>query len=419
MRKVLIVAYYFPPQGGAGVQRTLKFVKYLPEFGWQPVVLTTKHVGTLQDPSLLSEIPEDVKIYRTPALLLPVTLPWRVRQFITRWLLLIDEQLGWFPFAVHAGRKIIREEAISVIYTTSAPYTDHLIGLHLKRQIGLPWFADFRDPWADNFATSFATAWHQRQNHTLEHKVFQSADRIGVTSDRQREFYCRKFGEQIGAKVLTITNGYDSADLVDTSATAAPNASMFTITYIGSLYGTRTAYPFIKSLHWAIQDGSLSAERVRVHFIGNVGQEIERVIAEMGLGSIVQLTQYVSHHEVMAHLSAADLLLLIQSKDSELTIPAKVFEYLAAQRPILALIPPGATADLLADAGGHLLVGPEDITGIANSLKRLYEAWETNTLETSLQPGKLLTYERRTLTSVLARVLNEILEISEDAPRNT
>ncbi|MBP8864209.1 MAG: glycosyl transferase family 1, partial [Anaerolineae bacterium] len=118
MRKVLVIAYYFPPQGGAGVQRTLKFVKYLPQFGWQPVILTAKPTGKLQDASLLAEIPKDVAVYHTPILRLPTYLPWRLRQLITRWLLLVDEQLGWLPFAVPAGRRIINEQHIAALYTT-------------------------------------------------------------------------------------------------------------------------------------------------------------------------------------------------------------------------------------------------------------------------------------------------------------
>lgn len=411
MRRTLIVAHFFPPQGGAGVQRTLKFVKYLSEFGWQPVVLTVRSTSTLQDPSLLREIPDSALIYRTPALQLPALLPWRIRQWLTRWLLIVDGQLGWLPFAVSTGRRIIREQNIATIYTTSAPYTDHLIGLCLKRQTGLPWFADFRDPWADNFAAHYATVWHERKVHNLERQVFSSADRIGVTADRQREFYCCKYGERIGAKVLTITNGYDPTDSIEPTTQVARDTSTFTLTYMGSLYGTRTASPFIKGLHQAIQDGSLPRERVKVHFVGNTGQEIEKILAKTGLGSIVIRSRYVPHQEVMAHLSAADVLLLIQSTDSELTIPAKVFEYLATHRPILALIPPGATADILANIGGSMIIAPDDVAGIAKSLGQLYKAWGTKTLESSVKPEMLRAYERRSLTRTLAQVLDEMMRI--------
>ncbi len=411
MRKVLVVAYYFPPQGGAGVQRTLKFVKYLPEFGWQPVVLTTKHAGKLQDPSLVSEIPENVKIYRTPVLLLPSALPWRVRRFITQWLLLVDEQLGWFPFAVHTGQRIIREEAFSLMYTTSAPYTDHLIGLQLKRQTGLPWFADFRDPWADNFSAAYATRWHHQQIHKLERLVFQTADRIGVTSERQREFYIHKYGALIGTKILTITNGYDAEDLIALTPQKQCDPTRFTLTYVGSLYGKRqTAQYFFQGLKRALDAGDIPAASIKIYFVGNIGQETLQLVEKLNLSDVVSLKGYASHRESIRFLISADALLLIlgQGPHSELVIPSKVFEYLPTQRPILALVPPGATRDLLYEAGFERTVAPEDIENIAVNLTALYCSWKTGELDARLDATVIRNYERRTLTAKLVDAFNEI-----------
>ncbi len=414
MRKVLVIACYFPPQGGAGVQRTLKFVKYLPQFGWQPVILTARPTGRLQDASLLAEVPKDVAVYHTPILRLPSHLPWRLRQLITRWLLLVDEQLGWLPFVVPAGRRIIKEQNIAALYTTSAPYTDHLIGLRLKRQTGLPWFADFRDPWADNFAATYATAWHHHRIHNLERQVFSSAERIGVTSQRQREFYGDKYGDAVKAKVIALTNGYDADDFQMPLPRCSNNrAPYLTLAYAGSLYGKQqTAQYFLQGLRRALDTGAIPASRIQTYLVGNISHQTMQLIEQLELSHVVVPTGYKSHQESIRYLLAADALLLIlgPGPHSELVIPGKVFEYLAAQRPILALIPPGATADLLTDFGNHLIVAPENIAGIAESLKQLYEAWEAQTLRVPFQPEKLQAYERRTLTAVLARALDEMVK---------
>jgi hypothetical protein len=188
VRRVLMVAYYFPPLGGAGVQRTLKFVKYLPEFDWQPVVLATKvSDARLRDPSLEKEIPATVSVCRTPALTLPARLPWRLRSFIARWLLLVDEQLGWLPFAVSQGQRMIEEHGVEAIYTTSAPYTSHLIGARLKQRTGLPWVADFRDPWVGNVSSTFPTGFHLELAKRFESQVLQGAERVIVVSEPMRQ----------------------------------------------------------------------------------------------------------------------------------------------------------------------------------------------------------------------------------------
>jgi hypothetical protein len=178
MKNVLFIAYLFPPRGGGGVQRTVKFVKYLPQFGWQPSVLTAPVRSGIQDLSLAAEVPPRTAVVRVRGLVLSHRIPWRLRRWMTRWVFTVDEQIGWLPFAIRRGSDLLRSGSWHTLYSTSGPYTDHLVALGLKRRTKLAWVADFRDPWLGNFATSFATPLHRRLCEHLERKIVTTAERV-------------------------------------------------------------------------------------------------------------------------------------------------------------------------------------------------------------------------------------------------
>jgi glycosyltransferase involved in cell wall biosynthesis len=411
VRRVLMVAYYFPPLGGAGVQRTLKFVKYLPEFGWQPVVLTARERGKHPtDSSLEDEIPANVSVHRSSALLPPSWLPWRLRSFIARWLLVVDEQLGWLPFALRQGKRLIRQERIQAIYSTSAPYTDHLIGYLLKQHSGLPWIADFRDPWADNLALTFASRFHQRLVSDMERSIFHFADQIIVNTPSAWEFFCHKYPTVAHNRLVAITNGYDPVDFEQVSPEPPINPSQFRIVHVGSLYGQRrTARPFLKALRHVLDVGALSRKRIEVAFVGNAGREAKELTKILDLADVVCFVGYVPHEKSIASLLSASLLLLIPTSGpgSEIFLPAKIFEYLAARRPILALASRGAAADLVREAEAGVVVDPEVISAIADQIVMLYRKWQRRELEITPRQDVIARYDRRQLTGQLARILDE------------
>lgn len=408
-RRLLVVAYYFPPLGGAGVQRTLKFVKYLPEFGWQPVVLTAKLKGAyLGDASLEREVPPGVFVHRTSALLLPSWLPWRLRNFVARWLLVVDEQLGWLPFAVTQGRKIIEDSGIEAVYTTSAPYTAHLIGLRLKVQTGLPWVADFRDPWLGNFSNTFPSPLHKQMAQRFEHQISLTAERVVVVSEPMREALLARYS-LAPEQVYTLSNGYDPADF-DGVEPLGQEAARFVIVYSGSFYGRQTPIYFLQGLRAALGDGRLSRQKVQVRFVGNIGQTARNQIKALGLTDKVQVTGYLPHRQSIGHLLGADLLLLVvgSGPGSEVVFTGKVFEYLAAGKPILALVAPGAAANLVQEAQAGVVVDPEDVRAIADQIAALYQAWQQGELKITGNQDVVARYDRRLLTGQLARVLDEV-----------
>ena len=410
MPGVLMVAYYFSPMGGAGVQRTLKFVKYLPEYGWQPHVLTVRDSSRLHDSSLGIEIPNELPVTRTAILQLPYRFPWRLRNFINRWLLVVDGQVGWLPYANLPGRKVIAEHKIKMIYSTSAPYSAHLIGHRLHRQTHLPWVADFRDPWMGNTQESYPTGFHRRINQQLERSVFTEADRVILNTESARQYYIRKYADLSAEKFNTIPNGYDQDDLPGISLDIE-KSTIFTVIHLGSLYHkTRSSQYFLMALRKAMDSGRLPPDKVRVWFIGNIDRETQGLVNNFQLGGTVRLMGYLPHQKALNQLLAADLLLLISSygAGSELFIPAKLYEYLAYRKPILCLADPGDCVDLVLKARSGVVVAHSDIEIIADQIVTLFHLWENGRL--SIEPDQELiqSFERRQLTGQLANIFNEL-----------
>lgn len=410
MKQVFCVVFLFPPTGGGGVQRTVKFVKYLPDFDWQPTVLTTLAARSLQDPSLMSDVPPQTPVVRVRGLELPRRLPWRLRRWITRWLLVVDEQIGWLPFAVRRGLATLRQQDYDAIYSTSGPYTDHLVALRLKRTTGLPWVADFRDPWVGNFSAAVATSMHRALRERLERKVVLAAECVLVVSEPMRQQFITRYPDLPATRFVTVPNGFDPADLEGIEP--AERDGRFTLVYTGSLYGEKqSARPLLTALRQILQSGAISPGGVRVRFVGHAGREAPALVTEWGLDEVVEFVGYLPHDEMLAHQLCADALLLIigAGPGSQVVFTGKIFEYLAVGKLILALIPPGAAADLLTQARAGRIVPPDDVAAIASALVDLIGAWRKGELEITPDAQVVSRYERRRLTGDLARILNDLV----------
>jgi glycosyltransferase involved in cell wall biosynthesis len=412
LNHALIIAYFFPPAGGGGVQRTLKFTKYLPDYNWLPEVLTVNHaLIKLSDTSLLNDIPKNVPVHRSPALLIPDWVPWRVRQLFSQWFLIVDEQLGWLPFALHHGERLIINSNIKVIYSTSSPYTDHLIGYELKKRTNLPWVADFRDPWVDNNFLKYPTRWHKQIVQYLEKAVINKANRIIVVSEQMRSALLKRYTYLNPIKVEFIPNGYDPSDFnfpIDYQI----NKRKFIIVYTGSIYGKhRDPRFFFEALKFSIEKGFIPQEDIAVYFIGNTGQTLSKIVQSLNLNNIVHQTGYLSHKQSIEYLLLADLLLLIISSNpgNEIVYTGKLFEYLEARKPILALSPPGAASDLINKTRSGVVVPPENVNAIINHLVYFYKLWKDNNLSIHSDTDLIAKYNRKLLTAKLAQIFNEIV----------
>lgn len=434
MRTVLIVAYYFPPSGGPGVQRILKMVRYLPEFCWQPVVLTVQE-GTFpaRDESLLSEIPPGVHVQRTritepyhlyrrltgsrqpidvAVLTSEHTHSWKQRlaQWIRATFFIPDARIGWLPSAIPAGIQLGKRFTPEVLYTSSPPYTCAVIGRALKRRLRVPWVMELRDPWT-GFLTTPRRWWlPARIDRHLEHSCLTNADRVVCAWEGIMRDALGKYPHLPQQKFITIPNGFDRADY---PAIEPHRNDALTITYTGSLYGLRNPAVLMAALERLVADGELPPDHVHLRLVGRVGQDVLETLKHSPLWHRIEIVPYVPHHESIHALLRSDIALLVvdRSTDSSVIVPGKVFEYLGAGKPILALAPHGSAVERLLEetSAGTVCETIEECSAL---LRQWYHQWLAGKPLVIPNAHAIARYERRNAAKQLAMVFDSLCTAS-------
>jgi glycosyltransferase involved in cell wall biosynthesis len=328
MKKVLIITYYWPPASGSGVQRFLKFSKYLRDFGWEPVILTVKN-GTYvaYDDSLLNDIPKDVKVFKTKTFepfgfysmlannkaskskgstgLQKDTFLQKLLIYIRANFFIPDARKGWYNFACKKAVEIIETEAIDAIITTGPPHSTHLIGYFLKDKIRLPWIADMRDPWTTVFYNEFfpRTKSTQKKDKNLEDLVLKSADLVTVVSKGMNyEFKDR------ANKIRTIYNGFDE---VDFKTKESSRSSKFTITYTGNFFQSQNIELLWKCIDDLTKEDASFKENLSFNFVGNVDKQILDSLHRYNLSTFLEIEGFLPHDIAIDRMLSSSLLLLI------------------------------------------------------------------------------------------------------------
>jgi len=408
MKKVLMIAYHYPPFGDGGVFRTLKFTKYLPEFGFQPYVLTVKNpMYVTTDPTLLREIPPEAKVFRVLSFEHRAMRAPRLLNIDLKWFYMPDVNIGWLPFAFQAGAKIIEKEEIDTICVTGPPFTTFLIGYLLKRKTGKPLVLDFRDPWTDNPFTEYPTKLHEKIEKKMEETIVTHADYIIGAGDSIKHSLIKKY-PFIKSKIDVITNGFDPDDFKNLKIHEPPT-SKFRVTHAGSLYGVRTARPFLLALKELTEEKPDLRENLEIIFVGKYGKETPLLVKNFRLEDAVKLIWYISHTECLElMLNSHALLLLITAKglQAEGILTGKLFEYLACQRPILAIAPEkGAAANIIKSLKAGTVVAPDSVQLIKQKIFEFYEKWKQGKL--TKMTSDLTKYNRRFLTQRLAQIFEK------------
>ncbi len=410
MKKVLMIAHQFPPIGGSGVQRTVKFVKYLRNFDYEPVILTRDaSKAALKDETLLKDIPQGIQVIRTKACDF-AALPGLLKYFgkVVNKFLIPDSERVWQHFARKQALAAIKDNKIDVIYTTSAPYSDHLLGVYLKKHYPhIPLVCDFRDEWTNN-------PYHVRKGlrakieRNQEKMVLKYADCLITNTPVMLSNFLRDNPETKG-KFFVIPNGYDDEDFVGMED-IVPSNDKFTLTYTGLLYGKRKPDNFFGALKRAIDEGNVDKSKINVRLIGNYKvEQLQAVIDNYNLNGVVSLMPYMKHRECLAELIKSDALLLIEPSGpgAEAFYTGKVFEYMNTKRPILASIPEhGAAAQLITDTKTGLVSDFNDIETTKENLIELYNCWTNGTNPVNPVVDEVKKFERKELTKALAEVLN-------------
>jgi galactitol-specific phosphotransferase system IIB component len=424
-KKLLIITYYFPPAGGPGVQRWLKFVKYLPEFDIQPIVYVPENpTYPIIDEGLVSQISDKVIVLKNK-ILEPYQLasvfsknktkkissgifPQKKKQtFLDKTFLWVrgnlfipDARVLWVKPSVSYLEKYIRENNIDTIVTSGPPHSLHLIGLELKEKLNVKWFADFRDPWTTiGYHKALRLSNYAAKKHKkLESKVLNTADTIIVTSKTTKA----EFEAITNKPISVITNGYDIENVEKQTLD-----TKFTLAHIGSFLSDRNP-PFLwECLVELLNEIPDFKTHLEIKLIGAVSQEVLDAISQFNLTEYLNLLGYVSHHEAIAHQKKSQVLLLIEinSEDTKSIIPGKLFEYMVSNRPIIAIGPQGSDfADIIKETNTGVFFDYSEKAKLKSVILDFYNQF----LEGKLQSNGvgLQQYSRKNLTKQLAQLIN-------------
>ena len=424
MKKVLIITYYFPPAGGPGVQRWLKFTKYLPDFGIQPIVYIPENpTYPIIDKELQNEISDKVIILRKKIFepynlasffsknktkkissgIISSTKKQTILEKILLWvrgnLFIPDARVFWVKPSVSYLEKYIKENSITTVITTGPPHSLHLIGLQLKNRLDIRWITDFRDPWTTiGYHKSLLLSSNSEKKHKqLEKEVLTNADTIIVTSKNTKNEF-----EGITTKPIeVITNGYDFEKIIKPTLD-----KKFTLAHIGSLLSERNPLLLWQSLSELIDEIPSFADDFELKLIGNVSQEVLDTIKNFNLDSNLNYLGYISHSEAVLHQRKSQVLLLIEidSPDTKCIIPGKLFEYMVSERPILAIGPQGSDfAEIITTTNTGVFFDYSEKDKLKKVLLVYYNKYQEGNLHSNAVG--LQQYSRKNLTEKLARLL--------------
>lgn len=408
VKRVLMIAYHYPPMhGSSGIQRTLKFSRYLPEFGWEPVVLSA-HPRAFERTSAdqLGEIPASVPVTRGFAVDTARHLAIGGRYPL--WLALPDRWISWWLGAVPAGLKLVRRYRPDVIWSTYPIPTAHLIGLTLARLTRIPWVADFRDPMTD--VDYPPDPLKRRVYGWIERKSVESCARAVFTTPGTVEMFRARFPEVPAERFAMIENGYDEENFraAQRSTPAERRNGPLRLVHSGTLYPSeRDPRPFFGALADLSKAGTLSPSDLRI-VLRATGHDdyLRTLVDEFGIGALVELAPPISYGAALAEMLDADGLLVLQAANCNQQIPAKLYEYLRARRPILALTDPaGDTAAALRNAGIDTIARLDDSADIARALPVFVERLRAGTAPVAAD-DRIVACSRRSRSRELATLFD-------------
>jgi glycosyltransferase involved in cell wall biosynthesis len=446
----MVLAYNFPPVVGTGIERTLKHVTYLPDHGWRPVVVAPANPAyRLVDPASVALIPPGTEVHRAPML-----EPGHARLLLRRllrgeapsgeapshgatagaaadearggssglrgllnaaWARIVpalffpDEQLLWAPSAALVGWRTQRRHPVDVLYSSAPPFSTHLAAGLLTRRLGLPWVADFRDPWIGNSFARPLGAPHRRLQAGLERWIVSGADRSVFATERMRDRYASRY-PTLADRFVVIPNGYDLADLASARTAAAAETptddGLFHLVYAGSLYGADELALLLDGVELLRRRRPELSDRLRVELIGWLNAQNQDLAARRlpSLEPLVRHVDFMPRNEALARVARADagLLLMADAPGRDQVVGSKLYEYIGLDKPVLAVTPPSEARRTLEGLDWGILADP-DPDGVAVGLERIMASGAADRIA---DPER--SYERRTLTAKLAALLDEV-----------
>lgn len=431
MKRILMISYHFPPIGGVGSYRVLKFVKYLHQFGWKIVVLTVRNsLYFYYDNQLFQEIPSGVKVVRSESLdpfrilylmkpfflketpqILSSPPPLNIQKFYS-FFLLPDSRIGWLPPAICTGLTIIKSFKPNIIFTTAPPYTALLIGAFLKKMSKTPFIADLRDLWVNNPFNPKPSKIHRLIDERLEKIVIEEADEViavahGVLDELKKRY------PLIEEKITIIPQGYDKNDFLNIDD--LESFDKFTFVYAGTFYGkANSPHNFFLALKKIFEETPNLKDKIQFVSVGKCTPSIKKFVNQIGIKENVIFRGFVPHKESIKIMLSADVLLFLfdQVEGTEKKfISGKTFEYLASRKPILALVPPdGLAAYYIKNSKTGIVVHPNNVEKIKEAILTFYYRRFKFTPDTDF----IEKFSRENLTRILEKVMMEKIRRRSD-----
>ena len=431
MKRVLIITYYWPPSGGSGVQRWLKMSKYLPEYGWQPVIYTTENAEyPIIDHTLEKDVIPEAEVIRRPIVepynfykkFLGINKQEKVKvgfaseskksgwkEDLSVWVrgncFIPDARCWWVNPSVRYLKEYLKEHPVDAIISTGPPHSMHLIAMKLKKATGLTWIADFRDPWTeiDFYDELHLTRWADRKQHQLEHQVLVQADKV-VTVGWD---WARGLGRLGNRNVRVIQNGFDWD--CEQNEKRAPLSNEFTLTHLGVVAPSRNAPVLWQALKELKNEDNGFGKALKIKLVGQVDQSVIENLTSCGLMENTELIAQVPHDEVKRLQETSQVLLLLvnNTPNAKGILTGKLYEYLASRRPIMSIGPEnGDAARLIQETHAGVTVGFEDKDKMKEAINKLYQSYLENGIPNNPNDG-LERFSRKEFAGKYATLLDK------------
>ncbi len=417
MFKVLVIAYYFPPMGLSGVQRTLKFVKYMSKYNWEPTVLTAGDVGYYaHDNSLLKEAEDaGIKIVRTPGkdvnsllskygtITIPAEFIRNILSKISKAVFIPDNKKAWAEKAYIKAKELIEQEKFDAIYVTIPPYSSFVMAAKLKAEFDIPLFVDYRDMWYKNQFSFYPTPYHRYKHKKLEYQSLRAAEKVITINRKIKEKLLTRYGFLNFDDVIIIPHGYDREDF-EKAEPLPRNDKKLWLTYSGIFYENITPYYLLQAFKKLSVERPDIAQNIELHFVGHLGKRNKKLISKLGLGDFVRDYGYIDHAEAMRKIISSDVLWMMigNTINADTISTGKLFEYIGSKKPILGCVPEGTAQTTLKEYGASFITKPDDIEEIKQALIKIHDLHKNKNLPV---PGDdyVKKHDREFLTEQLVK----------------
>lgn len=395
MFKVLVIAYYYPPMGLSGVQRTLKFVKYMKQYNWEPTVITTGNTGYFaHDLSLLKESDEaDVRVIRTEAndpysmmakyktMKMPPESLRRTLSRISKTFFIPDNKTSWAEKAYQKAKELLQNETFDIIYVSIPPFSAFNIAARLSRETDIALFVDYRDLWTGNQFEFNLTPYHRHLHKKMEYADLKTADKIVAVNRRIKEKLLKTFQFLTFEDVIILPHGYDEDDFQKAKPIERMNNKM-RITYSGIFYEFITPKYFLKAFKKLSQERPDVAENIELHFLGHLRKENMKLVNKLGLQAYVTDYGYLEHTDAIRRIISSDVLwfMIGNHASAETITPGKLFEYFGARKPIIACAPEGAARAAAQEYGASFITDPDNVDQIKDAILQAHKLFRKGQL---------------------------------------